>query len=501
MKNLKRIAVAGFHHETNCFIPGRTNYDYFASHRDRPPLVRKNDVLHWLAPSTGSFALAGFLSALPTGTTPVPLLWASGGAGAVVTAEAFERISAEMIGELSRSLPVDAIYLDLHGAMVTETFDDGEGELLRRIRCVVGDQVPIVASLDYHANVTSAMVSHADALLAYQTYPHVDRVQTGQRAAAVLEQLLISGRPIGRTLIKIPFLIPLNSQSTLVHPSSTVVNATQQEVPGSYCLSYLAGFPSSDLEACGPSVVAYAVNQAIADTEAKRVATMIENLEPEFVTKMLPADDAVAQAVDIARHADKPVVIADTQDNPGCGGTSDTTGLLHALLAHADLPRTVLGFFCDPQAAEAAHAAHEKGVREISLSLGGRHGPEPVTPLTETFTVVTVGTGKFNTDGKVIGKREADLGPMALLRINHIDIVVTSKRMQAHDLAPFQHLSVDVRRYAIIVLKSTCHFRAEFEPLASEVIVALAPGAFAADPSALPYRRLRADVRRTPVTA
>src|SRR5690606_37873596 len=146
------------------------------------------DVLHWLAPSTNSFALAGFLSALPSDAVPVPLLWASGGAGAIVTAEAFERIGAEMIAELSRSLPVDAVYLDLHGAMVTEAFEDGEGELLRRIRCVVDQHVPIVATLDYHANVTSAMVEHADALIAYQTYPHVDRVRTGRQAAEVLER-------------------------------------------------------------------------------------------------------------------------------------------------------------------------------------------------------------------------------------------------------------------------------------------------------------------------
>ena len=495
---MKRIAVAGFHHETNCFMAGRTDYDYFASHRDRPPLVRGDDVLHWLAPSTGSFALAGFLSALPAGTVPVPLLWASGGAGATVTAEAFERISAEMIAELSRSLPVDAVYLDLHGAMVTEAFEDGEGELLGRIRRVVGNAVPIVASLDYHANVTAAMVEHADALIAYQTYPHVDRVRTGRQAAGVLERLLAEGRPAGRTLIKTPFLIPLNSQSTLVHPSSTVVEAARHEAPGLYCLSYLAGFPSSDLEECGPSVVAYAADQAIADAQARRVAALIETLEPEFGAKMLPAEEAVARAVDHAGRADKPVVIADTQDNPGCGGTSDTTGLLEALLARNDLPPTVAGFLCDAEAAKAAHAAHAGGATEITLPLGGRHGPEPVRPLNGAFTIVAVGSGRFDTDGKVIGKREADLGPMALLRIGSIDIVVTSKRMQAHDLAPFQHLSVDVRRYKIIVLKSTCHFRAEFEPLASEVIVALSPGAFAADPSALPYRRLRDEVRRAP---
>src|SRR5690606_10959402 len=177
------------------------------------------------------------------------------------------------------------------------------------------------------------------------------------------------------------------------------------------------------------------------------------------------------------------------------------TGLMRALLDRADAPRTIVGFLCDPHAAEAAHTAVAKGFTTVTLPLGGRHGPESVTPIHGTFSVIEVGSGKFNTDGKVIGKREANLGPMALLRIGNIDIVVTCKRMQAHDLAPFKHLSVDVCQYRIIVLKSTCHFRAEFEPLAGGVIVALSPGAFAADPSTLPYRRLRDNVRRAPRTS
>ena len=211
----KRVAVGGFHHETNSFMGGSTTYDYFVSHRDRPPLVHGAEVLKWLAPETGSFALSGFLGDTQNEFEIVPLVWGSGGAGATVTAEAFERISAEMVARISNALPVDAVYLDLHGAMVTEDFEDGEGELLRRIRRVVGEKMPVLASIDYHANVTALMVQNADGLIAYRTYPHVDRVRTGQQAAAVLKQLLKDGRPGGRALRKIPFLIPLNSQSTL----------------------------------------------------------------------------------------------------------------------------------------------------------------------------------------------------------------------------------------------------------------------------------------------
>src|ERR1700761_9739544 len=192
---MARIAVGGFHHETNTFVKPDTDFAYFCSHRDRPPLVRRGDVLKHL--SGISFALSGFLQTMAGDHDIVPLLWTSGGAGGMVTRDAFERIAAEMIAELSQQMPVDAIYLDLHGAMATEDFEDGEGELLRRIRACVGPDLPLVISLDYHANVTPQMVELTDGMAAYHTYPHVDREQTGRRAARILSDILQNGRPEG----------------------------------------------------------------------------------------------------------------------------------------------------------------------------------------------------------------------------------------------------------------------------------------------------------------
>src|SRR5690349_20057189 len=164
---MARIAVGGFHHETNCFVPTRTDFAYFAAHRDRPPLVRGAEVLEWLGNT--SFCLSGFLQAIGDEHEYAPLIWTSGGAGGIVTRDAFERIAGEMVGMLSREMPVDAIYLDLHGAGVTEDFEDLEGELLRRVRACVGAEVPIVISLDYHANVTKRMVELTDGLVGYWT--------------------------------------------------------------------------------------------------------------------------------------------------------------------------------------------------------------------------------------------------------------------------------------------------------------------------------------------
>ncbi|MDD9913124.1 MAG: M81 family metallopeptidase [Rhodospirillaceae bacterium] len=190
---MARIAIGGFQHETNCFVPQKTDYEYFASHRDRPPLCRGDAMIEWL--TDVSFGMSGFLTDMRADHELVPLLWTSGGAGGMVTRDAFERIAGEMIGALSLALPVDAVYLDLHGAMVTEDFEDGEGELLRRVRAVVGPDVPVVISLDYHVNLTQAMVQNCDGMAIYLTYPHIARAEPGQRAAKILSTVLARGQP------------------------------------------------------------------------------------------------------------------------------------------------------------------------------------------------------------------------------------------------------------------------------------------------------------------
>jgi microcystin degradation protein MlrC len=490
---MARIAIGGFQHETNCFVEPKTDFAYFAAHRDRPPLVYGADVVKWL--SGTSFAIAGFMSDMAPHHELVPLLWTSGGAGGLVTRDAFERIAGSLVGHLSQSMPVDAVYLDLHGAMVSEEFEDGEGEVLRRVRAAVGTDVPIVISLDYHANVTPEMVEYSDAMIAYRTYPHVDRVQTGKSAARAMQALLERGRPAGRALRKPPFLIPLNGQCTLVEPSRGVVARSRVVEDDLVNLSYLAGFPPSDLYWCGPAVIAHAWTQAAADRAADGMLREIEAQEARFAEKMVSPEEGVARAIEVARAAKRPVVIADTQDNPGCGGTSDSTGLLKALVA-AGAQGAVLGFMCDAEAAKAAHAAGEGA--EIRLPLGGRSGPEGVTPLEAAYRVERLGSGKFKTDGSVVGGRDVDVGLMALLALGGVRIVVTSKRLQAYDQAPFRHLGVEPAEQKILALKSTCHYRGEFEPIAEEVIVVLAPGYYLADPTRYPFRRLRAGVRLKP---
>ncbi len=492
---MARIAIGGFQHETNCFIPQRTDFTQFSGHSDRPPLSRGQEIIDRL---TGiSFGMSGFLAEMAAAHDLVPLVWTSGGAGGMVTKDAFERIAGELVGGLSLAMPVDAVYLDLHGAMVTESFEDGEGELLRRVRDAVGPDIPVVISLDYHVNLTSAMAAHCDGMAVYLTYPHIDRAETGARAARILSTVLERGQPTARRFVKLPFLIPLNFQCTMVAPSADIVAAADAGEGGDVLnLSYGAGFPPSDLAECGPGIVAHGYDQGAVDAAVASLAALIEAREADFNEPLLTPEEAVGSATSIAASASRPVVLADTQDNPGCGGTGDTTGLLQALV-DGGARGAVLGVMADAEAAAAAHAAGEGA--DITIALGGKSGPDGVIPFEGTFRVARLGDGKFTCTGPCIAGRKVDIGLTALLEIGGVRVFVASKRMQAYDQDIFRHLGVEPSEQKILALKSTCHFRADFEPIAEKVMIAIAPGGHIADSKLYPYQKLRKGVRLEPL--
>jgi microcystin degradation protein MlrC len=492
---MARIAIAGFMHETNCFVPGVTDYEDFAHPADRPGILRGDEIVAEFVKQGA--ASAGFLAGNDGNHEIRPLLWTSTTPGGIVTAHAYERIAGEIIALLSQVLPVDGVYLDLHGAMVSQQHADGEGELLRRVRAVIGDDAPIVISLDYHANITPAMVRHADAILPYRTYPHVDQHATGLRASAAMKRLLIDGRPAGRALRQLPFLLPLNFQCTLVEPSKGVVEATTRRMNDDLVsLAYLAGFPPADLHDCGVSVAAHARSQKAADAAVDDIAHYIALREAEFAEPLLQADEAVREAMRLAANATKPIVVADTQDNPGCGGSADTVGMLAALVRN-NAQKAVFGVVKDELAAAAAHEAGVGAVLE--LALGGRADLPGVEPYLGRFTVVAVNDGRYRTTGPVSQGKAIDVGPSALLSIGGVLVAVSSRRVQALDRATFEHLGIVLAEQDIIVLKSTCHYRAHFDPIAQTTFAALAPGGHGANPADFPYTKLRTGVRYYPL--
>jgi microcystin degradation protein MlrC len=400
-----------------------------------------------------------------------------------------------MVDGIKAAGPLDAVYLDLHGAMVTEHLDDGEGEILARVRQVIGKELPLVVSLDLHANVTPEMVEHADALIAYRTYPHVDMADTGRAAARHLA-LLLSGHKFAKAFRQLPFLIPISWQCTNDQPTKAIYEELAAlESDAVPTLSFAPGFPAADFPHCGPSVFAYGRTQADADAAVDQLTKLIIGREDDFDGRIYTPDEGVRHAMELASRATRPVIIADTQDNPGAGGDSDTTGMLRALVRnHAT--NAAIGVIYDPQSAQAAHAA---GVgATVTLALGGKSGIAGDAPYKESFVVEQLSDGKFVAPGPYYGGRDMDMGPSASLRIGGVRVVVSSHKAQLADQSMYRYVGIEPSAQSILVNKSSVHFRADFEPIAETLLICAAPGAMPADTAALPWTRLRAGIRTRP---
>jgi microcystin degradation protein MlrC len=492
---MTRIAVGGFLHETNTFAPTKATYDDFVHGGGWPAMGQGPDVLKVMRHI--NVGLAGFVEAAEAnGWEMVPTISCGASPSAHVTEDAFERIVTVMIDGIKAARQIDAVYLDLHGAMVTEHLDDGEGEILKRVRQVIGKDLPLVASLDLHANVTPQMVEHADALIAYRTYPHVDMADTGRAAAKHLALLLRSKQRFAKAFRQLPFLIAISWQCTNDQPTKGIYQKLAAlESDAVPTLSFAPGFPAADFPDCGPSVFAYGKTQADADAAADTVANLIIGHENDFDGRIYTPDEGVRYAMELARGARKPIVIADTQDNPGAGGDSDTTGMLRALVRNK-ATRAAIGVIYDPASAKAAHAA---GIgATVTLSLGGKSGIPGDAPYSESFIVEHLSDGKFVAPGPYFGGRDMDMGPSAALRIGDVRVVVSSHKAQLADQSMYRYVGIEPTEQSILVNKSSVHFRADFEPIAEKLLICAAPGAMPADTATLPWTRLRPGIRIKP---
>jgi microcystin degradation protein MlrC len=489
-----RIAVGGFQHETNTFSTTPTTYEDFIRVGGWPGLSRGKEV--FAALEGINLPASGFVAAANRAKHElVPLLWCSAAPAGRVTRDTFERIAGELCRRLADARPLDALYLDLHGAMVAEHLADGEGELLGRLRQIAGPELPIVCSLDFHANVSAAMLDRSTAMTAYRSYPHVDMAQSGERAAALLERILARG-PLAKALRKPPFLIPLTWQCTLIDPAAALFRELASMLNGSVAdLSFAPGFPPADIPDCGPSVLAYGEDRRSADRAAERLAAAVSEAEGDFAGKVWRPREAVREAMRLAPTSGRPAILADTQDNPGAGGQSDTVGVIEALIAER-AEGAVAGLLFDPAGAAMAHGAGEGTEIEIALGEGSRLPGHQ--PLAKRFRVERLGDGRFTATGPFYAGNRMQLGPMALLSIGGVRIAVASRKQQAADQAMFRHLGVEPRDQRILALKSSVHFRADFGPISCAVLVVAAPGANPVDHRELPYRNLRQGLRLMP---
>jgi pantothenate kinase type III len=526
MESIARIAVGGFQHETNTFAPSRAGLDAFQRGGAWPPFAQGQAMLQGLGmanlPAAG--AIAEFRAA---GYQIAPLAWAAASPSGPVTDLAYETITGAIIDRLLDTIalegPVAGVYLDLHGAMVTESFDDGEGELLRRVRRAVGARVPIVASLDWHANVSDAMVQFTDALVGYRTYPHVDMAETGARASRLLCTLISHYRhgnaPVPKLIHRFDWLTPLPAQCSTIEPArSLCAFLAELEQHAGVTLTLAPGFPMADIPDCGMSIIAIGARSditvpageatpsdpgAVASLEqtsalAHALAQRVCASEADFSMHLYPPDEAVAHAM-AQGVPGCPVVLADTQDNPGAGGNGDTTGLLAALIA-ARANHTVFGLLIDSISAAQAHAA---GVGQtLEFALGERSGLPGHVPLSGSFQVEALANGQFTCTGAMFSGFKMNLGLMARLRSIEapgVTVLLASNKCQTADRDMMRVLGIEPSTQAIIALKSSVHFRADFEPIARAVLVVRSPGPALADPADFPWTRLRRGMRLRPL--
>jgi len=495
-----RVLVAGFQHETNTFALTPADWAAFGRGDFFPPFVRGHDLVERLRGA--GLPASGFLrKAEHADWDVVPSCWAGASPSGRVTRDAFERIGNVMSEDLGRALaagPLDGVYLDLHGAAVCEHLDDPETELMRRVRALTGSEVPLVASLDLHANVDRAMLEVADHLVAYRTYPHVDMVETGEAAFDLLERRIRTGARARFAMRRLPFLLPIVAQATLHDPAASayrLLDALEGRHGGS--ASFAPGFPAADVPRCGAALWAYGVE---AEAVVDRLHDEIVRTRAAWRPRLLTTRAAVKEALRLAGDATGPVMVADVQDNPGAGVDGNTTGLLHALLragAGRRWPgRIAVGLVHDPSAAALATRVGIGKSIEVRLgaSVSTWTGTMSEPPVVAEARVRAISDGRVVLAGPMMTGARVDAGPSACLEVDGILVAVSTGRTQMLERSLFRMVGIEPERMKVVVVKSAVHFRADFDAVAGGCLLAKAPGPMAGDPADLPWTRLPAGV-------
>jgi microcystin degradation protein MlrC len=483
------VLTAELQHETNTFCVLPTGYEEFV-HRS---LLLGDAAI--AARSEHNTALAGFLDISRTHSWRVThALSADAPPGGCVTRDAFERLTAPIIAAaVEHKDTIDGIFLGLHGAMVTDFCEDGEGELLRRLRAQVGSALPIAITLDPHANVSRSMCDHAQIMVAFKTYPHVDMRIAGRQAADILQRTM-AGEIAPRTLrVSRPMLEEANGGRTDLGPMlERIARARAYERQADvFAVSVNGGFANADIAEVGPNVLVTAQGDLAQHARfASELADHIwarrsERLE-SFYTVQEAASICKTYAQDSANS--KPIVVADYADNPGGGAYGDSTALLQALI-QADVPQACFGPMVDAETVQQLQK-HQLG-ETVALHLGGKTDPRfGGMPLDVNGTLLRLSDGIYVGTGAMLGGLQRSWGATAVVRVGAIEILIVSQRSQMLDLAQFKTFGIEPESKRVVALKSMQHFRAAFEPMAGQVIVCDSGALCTMDYSRLPFAKV-----------
>lgn len=475
-----RVFVAGLAHETNSFSPLPTslrNFEDTICYRPRLGTGR-DDALGF--PGYGDAIRA----TQKRGDVVIegPCFWTQPSGPASIAV--YHALQDEVLDALREAMPVHMVILNLHGAMMAQGVDDCEGELLTRVREIVGPDVPVGAILDLHGNVSPQMIDSGAIMVGCKEYPHIDYAARVDELYAILASMAKGGPRLATSRRRIPLL---SLQGTTEEPMAGLVRAlvAAEGRDGIRSLTLMHGFPWSDWSEAGASLLVVAD-----DARASRVEAVVTALADRFVEIAKNASvrrPGVREAVDAAlASAARPVVIADSSDNPGGGAACDSTFLLRELLDR-NVENAALGMLWDPQ---CARIAADAGVgARLQMRLGGKVGPLSGDPVDAEVEVLCVrdDVRQRNLNGEPVDA----IGLAVALRVGGVDVVVNSIRQQVFSTECFTELGVDISRKSLIVVKSSQHFRASFDRIAKQSLYCNAPGALNLDLEAMPWRKLR----------
>lgn len=482
-----RLVLAVMRHETNTFSPLSTPLEAFGRGADGGPKSGAEAIAAYRG--TNNPVAAYIDLAEREGAEIVLPLAANAHPSGKVTADAFEAMAGAICEAVAGGC--DAVLLDLHGAMVAEGFDDGEGELLQRIRAIA-PEVPVAVALDFHTNLTAAMVQNATAIAGYCTYPHVDMYESGKHAGeTTLKALRGEARPV-MLWRSLPMLTHMLRQTPAEQPMKDIMDrAMAAETAGTVLnASVFGGFPLADIPHVGLSAV------VVADGGTAPAGALLDELtdlawerRADFVFPIEPMADSIARARGLE---DGPVILVDHGDNCGAGGNQDIMDVLEEVMRQ-DLEDVVAGPVWDPvsvaQMAEAGIGA------EVTLQLGGKTDMPALKlagrPLEVTGRVRALTDGRFTITGPMATGTRVSMGRTAVLETPGIDIVVSERRFEPFDTGCFTHCGIDPARKRYVLIKSRQHFRAGFAPIAKHVVLIAGPGVCSSDYDLFPFQNLR----------
>jgi microcystin degradation protein MlrC len=478
-----KIAICQFVHETNTLSPLRSDFESLAQRGWCEAGVLVNNYR-----GTHSYLGGAIMAADEEDVQIIPVSSLEGSAGPLILKECKDYVLGIIRRELSAHRDdVDGVFLALHGAGCSEGVDDLESCTLKTVRDVVGDR-PIMVSLDLHANVTDDMLRLSDGMFGVKEYPHVDMAETGYRAVKALIAHIRGKSRLEMALVKLPILLPPALCSTFMEPMKSIKEyvAAYGKEHGLFDITFFHGFPYSDHSDAGASVLAVADGWK-PQSEALEAARYFWDRRFEFLPVSLTPDQAIEIALKNVK--DGFVVINETSDNPGGGTPADGTHLLRALISR-DVPKSIMGYIVDPQAAEICHNA---GVdAKVEMAVGGKkdglHG-EPI--LVKDALVLNLSDGKIAFTSPMRKGERFDYGKSARVRYGHVEFIIVSNRCQTLDDRSFLMTGADIRDYKIIGVKSSNHFRSFFQPIADAIVTTDPPGLHTNNLKSLAYKKIR----------